>query len=639
MHTLADSFRGLAFVAAGLATLGGALPGAAQSPREIVSKSVSVGSDASSLTLEFDRGEGLFIELDDGVVSIDGEVVGAFESEGPLDEAWRSLLGFAVALDEEPLATALVEWAPPESLQSEAAEVAVRIDEALESAFGTTAAALSEEARADAPVDASVTLRTLVSLLDRTDALAGLAEALDDVELDNLRLSVGEELLIGRDEMVEGSVLVLDGDLEVAGHVRGDVVVVDGDLRLRDGARIDGDVRIADGALVDDGGRLEGEVIRIENSDVEMERRIRDELRSEIRSEIRAAARDGQRDRRGESAFSRVFGGIGGALSHFFSVIVVGLIGAAVVHFAGPNLDAVAETARRTPTRSLMVGTAGAFLILPAFVLGIVALAISIVGIPALILWIPLFPVAVVLGVGLGFLAVFRNIGIWVSRQDLPYLGWVRLTNPVTLVAGGALAMAAPSIAAELVSVFPWTGALEMVLRTSAVVLTAVVGLLGFGSVLLTRAGRKPEFFDDDLFGGWGGRRSRTASTGTDDDGLWSEMEASAAAAGRTASEAMDHAADTVDAAAEAMSAEADRVADDLESLAHDMKTELDDAVDRADEAVDDVTQAVDDALDEAADAVDEAVADHDDPVADVDLDVDVEVDDDEDGDEDRHGH
>lgn len=619
MRILADSLRGLLGLTAGLAILGSALPGAAQTSREIVSKSVSVGSDAATLALGFDQGAELVIELEDGQVSIDGARVGSFEVDGPLDTAWRNLLSFAVALDERPLATALVDWTPPEELSGEAAETALRIDEALEGAFGESATAMAApNAQASTPVDASVTLRTLVGLLDRSEALAGLAEALEDVDLDDLRLSVGDDLFIGRDEVVDASLLVLDGDLEVSGHVRGDVVVVDGDLRLVEGGRVDGDVRIAEGAFLDRGGRLEGDLIEIEADDVEMERRIRDELRSEIRSEIRAAAR-GDQGRRGESVFGRVFGGIGGAVSHFFSVIVVGLIGAAVVHFAGPNLDAVAETARRTPTRALMVGTAGAFLILPAFVLGIVALAISIVGIPALILWIPLFPVAVVLGVGLGFLAVFRNVGIWVARQDAPYLGWVRLTNPVTLIAGGALALAAPSIAAELVSVFPWTGALEMVLRASAIVLTAVVGLLGFGSVLLTRAGRKPEFFDDDLFGGWGARRPRPSSpTGSDDEGLWSEMEASAAAAGRTAAEAMDHAADAVDRAAEAMSAEAGRVASDIDELTKDARAQVDDTAEAIDDALEEAADAVDEALDDAADEVDEMLDDAADEVDDM---------------------
>ncbi|NNF39699.1 MAG: hypothetical protein HKN71_13595 [Gemmatimonadetes bacterium] len=504
----------------------------AQTPREIVSKSVTVGRDVAALELQFASGDPLSIALADGSVTIEGERVGTFESGDAVDSAWRGLLGFAVALDDGPLSRALLDWAPPEDIAGDDAEVAVLIDQALESALQADAESLTAVVAAPrASSSADVELRSLVSLLDRTDVLSGLAEALEDLDFDDVRLSVGEDLIIEAGEDVDATVVVVDADLEVAGRVRGDVVVVDGDLRLAPNGRVDGDVRHAHGTVIDQGARVDGEVIRVEVDTRDMESRIRDEIRAELRDELRAVDRGSRERDRGESFMGRVFGGIGGTLGNLFSVVVIAVIGALVIHFAGTNLDAVAETARRTPGRALAVGTAGAFLILPAFVLGIVALAISIIGIPALILWIPLFPVAIVLGVGLGYLAVFRNVGIWASRQRFPYMSWVRITNPVTLVAGGALALTAPFILAELVSVFPWTGALEVLLRVTGVLLSMMTALLGFGAVLLTRGGRRPEFFDDDLFGVWGtGRRSgaSTRSTTESEEDVWVEMETAA---------------------------------------------------------------------------------------------------------------
>ncbi|NNK63678.1 MAG: hypothetical protein HKO98_10795, partial [Gemmatimonadetes bacterium] len=419
----------------------------AQTPREIVSKSVTVGRDVAALELQFASGDPLSIALADGSVTIEGERVGTFESGDAVDSAWRGLLGFAVALDDGPLSRALLDWAPPEDIAGDDAEVAVLIDQALESALQADAESLTAVVAAPrASSSAEVELRSLVSLLDRTDVLSGLAEALEDLDFDDVRLSVGEDLIIEAGEDVDATVVVVDADLEVAGRVRGDVVVVDGDLRLAPNGRVDGDVRHAHGTVIDQGARVDGEVIRVEVDTRDMESRIRDEIRAELRDELRAVDRGSRERDRGESFMGRVFGGIGGTLGNLFSVVVIAVIGALVIHFAGTNLDAVAETARRTPGRALAVGTAGAFLILPAFVLGIVALAISIIGIPALILWIPLFPVAIVLGVGLGYLAVFRNVGIWASRQRFPYMSWVRITNPVTLVAGGALALTAPFI-------------------------------------------------------------------------------------------------------------------------------------------------------------------------------------------------
>ena len=511
-----------------LASAGGATVALAQDPGDVLSKTVSVGRQSAALELEFVDRTPLAIALTDGEVTIDGEVVGSFSTGGTLDAAWRNLLGFAVSLDDGALARALIDWSPPEGLSGESLDVAARIDSSLEEALrgdGSSRAASPGESESSA-------LRSLVSLLDRTEALAGLAEALGGLDLDEVRLSVGEDLFIGEGEVVEATVLVVDADLEVAGRVRGDVVVIDGDIRLAPTGRIDGDVRYSDGTVIDQGARVEGDVVRVTPAEVAIERRVRDEVRAELQREIRSEVREATRGRRGESFFGRVFGGLGGAIAQLFMVLVLGIIGAIVTHFAAPNLDAVAETARRTPGRALTVGTAGAFLILPAFVLGIVALAISIIGIPALILWIPLFPVAVVLGGGLGYLAVARNVGVWVSRQRFPYMAWVRISNPVTLMAGGALALASPIIAAELVSVFPWTGALEVLLRVTGYMLGMIATLMGFGSVLLTRAGRRPEFFDDDVFGTTDPRRRPAPATEVWDDAMADARSAASASDG-----------------------------------------------------------------------------------------------------------
>jgi cytoskeletal protein CcmA (bactofilin family) len=552
--SLSDLRLGAPALAAALlvASAGGATVALAQAPGDVLSKTVSVGRQSAALELEFVGRAPLAIALTDGEVTIDGELVGSFSDGGALDAAWRSLLGFAVSLDDGALARALIDWSPPDELSGESLDVADRIDRSLEAALrsdqeGVTVRSTDTE---------SSVLRSLVSLLDRTDALTGLAEALGGLDLDDVRLSVGEDLLIGEDEVVDATVVVVAADLEVAGRVRGDVVVIDGDIRLAPGGRIDGDVRYSGGTVIDQGARVAGDVVRVTPAEVAIEQRVRDEMRSELRREIRSEVQDATRSRRGGSFFGRVFGGLGGAIAQLFMVLVLGIIGAIVTHFAAPNLDAVAETARRTPGRALTVGTAGGFLILPAFVLGIVALAISIIGIPALILWVPLFPVAVVLGGGLGYLAVARNVGVWVSRQRFPYMGWVRISNPVTLIAGGALALASPIIAAEMVSVFPWTGALEVLLKVTGFMLGMIATLLGFGSVLLTRAGRRPEFFDDDIFGTTDPRR-RPAADVWDDvmaEARSDESEAPAADQAASASPAPDepeHAdADADDAAA-----------------------------------------------------------------------------------------
>jgi hypothetical protein len=499
-----------------VAAYGGPLAGqTAEATRPVVSKSVSVGSDAAALSLEFESGERLEISLDGGRVEIDGDPVAEYARSGPAWDAWRDLLGFAVALDDGPLARALTEWSPPEQLSGEELEVARLLDRTLDEAL----AAPPQVADApDTPTPGEVASAPsspgagegggLTALLGRRDRIPGLVEALDGLDIDELSLTVGEDRAIGPQSDLDATVVVVDGDLEIEGAVRRDVVVVGGDVRLGAGARIEGELRLADGELIRQGGEVEGgvRVIAVPDAPTVDVEELADRIRDEVRSEMRAAGREERNRSRRSNPLGGVFSAIGGIISTLFSILVLGVVGALVTHFAGPNLDAVAETVRRTPGRALVVGTAGSFLLLPVWLIGILVLAVSIIGIPALILWVPLFPVVALLAAGLGYLAAARNVGAWLTRQDYPYTGWVRITNPVTLIMGGALVLSFGYIAAHLVSVLPFTGALEVLLSVTATLLTAVAGLIGFGAVLLTRAGRRPEFHDEDLFGrgGWG---------------------------------------------------------------------------------------------------------------------------------------
>ena len=54
--------------------------------------------------------------------------------------------------------------------------------------------------------------------------------------------------------------VVLNGDLTVAGEVRGDVTVARGDLQLESGAVVAGDAVVTAGRLVNRGARVSGEM-------------------------------------------------------------------------------------------------------------------------------------------------------------------------------------------------------------------------------------------------------------------------------------------------------------------------------------------------------------------------------------------
>src|SRR5688500_18932911 len=134
---LANAFLGMGVAALAL-PLGGYSELHAQlraQARAVVSKEVSVGRSESALRLELDGGETLAISFENGSVLVNDEPVGSFVAGSELDAAWRELLSQAVALDDGPLASALVDWTAPAALTGDAGTVARAIDQALEGAL------------------------------------------------------------------------------------------------------------------------------------------------------------------------------------------------------------------------------------------------------------------------------------------------------------------------------------------------------------------------------------------------------------------------------------------------------------------------------------------------------------------------
>ncbi len=487
---------------------------AAAQTREVIGKEISVGRTEALLDLDLSDRSRLEIAFEDGAVRIDDRVVGSYRPGDALDAARRSLLGRAVALEDGPLGRILREWAPPATLKEDELEVATAVDHALEDALSADA-----ESGAPAPdhnVDVSIGDRSslLKLLMGKIDGVDAVKEALDGLG-DEARIHIGEDVDVPADERIDGSLVVIEGDVRVAGVVDGDVVVIDGTLNMLPGARILGDVRLVDGQVVrdEDATEIMGRVVDVQGSQQDREAELRDRLREEIRRELHDRSRrtvrgsSGNRSYRLHNPFQAVFRGIGGVIEDLIVALLLVLAGAGVVAFAPDHLETVAETARRSPGRAAVVGMAGAFLLLPVWILGGVALAVSIVGIPVLIAWIPLFPLAAAAGGVLGYLAVARNVGEWLVERRLPYTGWIRPSNALYVLTGGILALLAAFIVADALSILPFVGVLRGLLLFAGWVGTVLAVAIGFGAVLLTRAGRRSEYaplddFEEDV--SWG---------------------------------------------------------------------------------------------------------------------------------------
>jgi hypothetical protein len=130
------------------------------------------------------------------------------------------------------------------------------------------------------------------------------------------------------------------------------------------------------------------------------------------------------------------------------------------------------------------------FLIVPAYVLGMIALAISIVGIPALLLWIPLFPVAVGLAAVLGYLGVAHAAGEAFAERRFSGTDWFRRGNSYYFLMSGLGLLLSLFIASNIVSI---TGIdfFAATLFGIGMVVTWAAASIGLGSVLLSRGGSR----------------------------------------------------------------------------------------------------------------------------------------------------
>lgn len=201
---------------------------------------------------------------------------------------------------------------------------------------------------------------------------------------------------------------------------------------------------------------------------------------------------------RNDNAFSRFFGHIGRGIAGILSVLVTYAvlfgIGFATIVLGGRRfIEGVGDTARHATVRSGLVGLAASFLVVPAFVLGIIALVISIIGIPALLVFVPLFPLAVVLAVLLGYLGVAHAAGEAFAERRFSGEEWYRKGNSYYFLLAGLGLLLALFLGAHILELTgPLLGFLQGILMFLGVVLTWAVSTIGLGAVLISRAGSRP---------------------------------------------------------------------------------------------------------------------------------------------------
>ena len=430
-HLLAPALLGTVLLVAPLGAQEAPAAPDRQSP--ILSSEIAVSRESAELRLELAGGEDLVLLLDDaGAIRMNGERIGGYESRDALDRAWRDLLQRAMDTPAAALPDLLVDWEPP----ADAAPTARRLDRELEAALSERAVAQTPSAPA-APGDASDSIRRLNERIQELEGLVDDPEALRGLEQLE-RLERLEEL----ESLDELEAL----DIPALREIRR-----------------------------------------------ELERGLREELRDELRNEIRVEFQDrGWSDSWGGSWWRHFTRGFGGVLSTLMTYAILVGLGFLAVFFGRTYLEAIADTARHQTLRSGLVGLAGSFLVMPAYILGLLALAISIVGIPLILVFAPLFPVAVVLAALGGYLAVAHGAGEALAERRFTGPDWFTRANSYYYVITGVGLLLVLFLASHIVTMAgPWLGFLEGLLKFMAIMLTWAAFTVGFGAFLISRGGTR----------------------------------------------------------------------------------------------------------------------------------------------------
>jgi hypothetical protein len=270
---------------------------------------------------------------------------------------------------------------------------------------------------------------------------------------------------VAADQHVTEDVVVIGGDATIDGQVDGDVVVIGGTARLGPRAQVKGELTVVGGVLERDPGAI---------------------VRGEINEiGVGANALDGLRSRGLFRGMWPIFGvtplvRLAGTLMR---VVLLVLFGWIVVLMARTPVQLIADRAAAEPLKAGLVGFLIELVFIPALVVTIVMLAMSIIGIPLLAL-VPLVIVGFIVVLIVGFTGVAYRLGLEAERR----LGRTS-SEPYVATLLGIAVIVAPLLLGRLVGLAPGFGVAAVALAAVGVALEYVGWTVGLGAAVLARFG------------------------------------------------------------------------------------------------------------------------------------------------------
>jgi hypothetical protein len=271
--------------------------------------------------------------------------------------------------------------------------------------------------------------------------------------------------VVPADATESGTGAVARGDLDVFGTILGDAVAVGGDVVVHPGGRVRGNALSALGRVRADGGVIDGEMRTMQGPI------------GPIAGTARAVA---------TSPAAATYLALKISLGW---LVLLCFIGIGVLMFAERYLEGVVETVEHTFSRSFWAGVVGQLALLPAFLVLIVALAITLVGILLIPFGVVAFWIAAAGLTTIGFLALAQVTGQALLRGRAREALTDRGATLRALVAGVVVYTGFWVIAAA----FTWSPVVGGILRGIAFAVCWVAATTGFGAALLSRAGTRRE--------------------------------------------------------------------------------------------------------------------------------------------------
>lgn len=277
------------------------------------------------------------------------------------------------------------------------------------------------------------------------------------------------DISVERDEQVNGAVVAVGGSITVDGRVRDNVVAVGGGVKLGPHAEVLGDVTTVGGTIERDPGAIvSGHLNEVGVSTPGVH----------IRPNWNVRWAPWRWYNTGAWPAVRLFGTM-------LRMAVFGLLAALVVLVAPRAVRRVEHVVTSQPWKAALVGLLAQLFFVPVLVLGVVVLAVSIIGIPLLVL-VPFGVLAFLLAFLLGFAGAACGLARLVWRRG-----------------HGAEASTLAALAVGLAIIWSFTLLARVVGLGGGPMMGAAVGLiivgvlieyaawtLGLGGALLTRFGR-----------------------------------------------------------------------------------------------------------------------------------------------------